>query len=416
MCEISVVNLGEYLNKKLFLLMGTMGSFEHKDGWGFADKNGELWKCAIPMHFTSNSGEVLRTRLPESDGITLGHIRRASPEVPVVQKNSHPFSKEDITFVHNGKLSPKDDVGFILEEEVLDLDKDGKEQFEKDGSKKMKKVKRSDSLIFFEKFAENWKADVLPGNDIDESFVSVLKKTMGLFYGKFAMVFIIQGRFYVVRGKTANLYISYLRATENPDSDILGWAINTNDITLRESLTLLSNLRQLDGEEKLYFSYPTPLKQECIFLAEETGLKELGTILEGTAPVKTYGYDYSKTSTAANTAKKYNTKSDRFDVLKQEVFEFLKAYSLHPNDLSVIFMLGYGLPLHRISEGVLEHFVSEVIPLLSNATNKKTRKAIKAALLDNPVRFFRYKDGINYPWMLNPKADQIEFVKSLQGK
>lgn len=415
MCEITVVNAGsDRLNKLLFLLMGTLGSSEHKDGWGFGTSDGESWKCPLPMRFTSNAGDILRSKLPVNDGLTLGHIRKASSNIPVVTENAHPFTMEEIVFVHNGSLTPKVEKDFVLEVEVPDLDKDGAEILDKDGVVKTKKVKKSDSLVFFEEFVKNWTATILPGDKLDEVFVSVLKKTMDSFYGKFAFVFIIQGTFFVVRGKTANLFLSHFRSGVELDSPVTGWAINTSAESLNSAQILASNILQLQGEERFYYTNPDLLKEETIFKAGKLGLEELAEIKENSAPPKVY--PVQNAWEPAKSGKTYG-KDSRLVNLTKEVYEFMVEYSLRPTDIQYIFWLAYGISLDKSNIDVLEHFTKKVITLIHNSTNKKNKKALREALYELPVHLYRYRDlGMEYPWMLNPKDVQAKLIKSVREK
>lgn len=414
MCEITVLNTGDVLlNRKLFLLAGNFGSLVHKDGWGFADGNGNSWKCAIPMNFTINSGEKLAEHLANSPDPVLGHIRRASPLVPVEEKNAHPFVLENITYVHNGKLTPKDEKAFVLEDEVEDLDKNGQKQLDKDGQVKKKKVNRSDSLIFFEEFLRIWKEKAVAGVSLETNFMTVFQATMDKFYGKFAMVFVIQGVFFIARGKTANLHISYIRENNDPDSKVTGWVVNTSADSLDNALVTMSNLQQLDGKGRIHFSYPILLKEETVFVAEKFGLREIGIVRENYAPVKTYTYQGASTyeNKAGIAVKK--TSVSQLEKLTEEIYDFMDEYSLHPLDIQHFFWESYGVPLNRATVDILKHFVEREIPLFANETNKEIKKSMRKVLLNLPLRLHRYEKDMNYPWMLNPKNMQNSLIKKI---
>ena len=44
----------------------------------------------------------------------LLHFRWATPGLPVTYNNAHPFSFQDISFIHNGALSPYDAVAYLV--------------------------------------------------------------------------------------------------------------------------------------------------------------------------------------------------------------------------------------------------------------------------------------------------------------
>ncbi len=416
MCQISVNNLrDESLNKKLFLLMGSVGSTIHKDGWGFADGKGGSFRSGLSMYYTMDSGEILNREFKGGDGILLGHIRQASPQVPVLVKNTHPFTKKGISFVHNGKLTPKDEKNFVMEEELNEVDPKTHKPVidEKTGKNKTVKIKRSDSLIFFEEFLKHYK---------DEAhFVDALKETMELFTGKFAMVFVINGSFYIVRGKTADLYISYLHdgtfdSKKNPG--IGGWAINTSKEILDNSCILMSNLNLLEGGQALNFSLPSLLKEETIFKAEKDGLVELGEIKENSVPTQNYNYDNKWRSDTTNFTDKKGTGAikykDLFKMYKQ-IFDFMGSYSLSPHDIQNIFGAVYSASLLEATEAMLKHFCNVVLLELSKKTEKNIRRRLKKAVNGGYLFRYQYKD-IEYPWMLNSKTEQIKFIEELEKK
>jgi hypothetical protein len=425
MCEISVVNLKDsLLNRKLFLLMGFLGSGIHKDGWGLGTGDGTSWKCSLAMQLTSDAGKVLAKYGKKSKGPFLGHIRQASTKIPVTIENSHPFTMEDIVFVHNGKLTPKVEKNFEMEVEVPDLDKDSKEQVDKDGNRKMKKIPRSDSLVFFEKFVEYFTTYERKDKESDdEFFVRVLNSTMELFTGKFAFVFIINGKFYVVRGKTADLHISYLLDSGKKDANTIGWAVNTSKIRLDDSLLLLSNLQQLDGQPPLHFTYPTILKEETIFRADSLELEPIGEIKENTSYTQAYK---TRAETSAGNFSHYGgaitqkTGGARgmteIDKLYKEVYEFQRSYSLSLSDMQNIFDACYYASLLEATESLLKNFCREILPKMRKKTTKEIRKRVKHATSGLHVASYHYDKEFKYPWFLNSPEMQLKFVEKLEQK
>lgn len=421
MCQISVCNLGdELLNKKLFLLMGSSGSTIHNDGWGYGTGSGELWKCSMAMYGTSDAGVAL---LQKSSGKTplLGHIRQASKKVPVNTKNAHPFSKKNIVFVHNGTLTPKDEKNFVMTEEVNEIDpKTSKVVKDENGAPKKISVSRSDSLIFFEEFLKHYKDE--------EHFVEALNETMNLFTGKFAFVFIINGNYYIVRGKTADLHIVYLYESYDKDAKVVGWAINTSKQILDESSNLLSNLVQLDGKKPLPFSYPVILEEESVFIARNDGLEKIGEIKENkpaysaaaTAPARQNrgAGDSNFYGSPTGTGTVITTEIKERVALYKEIYEFMKNNSISIGEIQALFSKLYGASLLEVTKAMLMHFTKKAIPALNSKNGKEgkqLRKRLRKALSGSPVRTFQYSKDMEYPWMLNLITVQREFVSKIEG-
>ena len=80
----------------------------HKDSWGLclvdSDK-AELKKSAEVAVSSSAFDQISKN---ESSSGGLLHFRWASPGIEVNDLNAHPFSHEDMCFIHNGALSPYD--------------------------------------------------------------------------------------------------------------------------------------------------------------------------------------------------------------------------------------------------------------------------------------------------------------------
>lgn len=407
MCQISVCNLGdENLNKKLFLLMGTEGSGIHNDGWGLGSFNGDAWKCSLPMQYTSDAGHIL-SKIKSGKQIFLGHIRQASAKVPVLAKNAHPFKKDGIVFAHNGTLTPKDESKFVLEETIEEKDS-------KTGEIKTVTVKRSDSLVFFEEFLKHYKGE--------DTFVDALKETMELFWGKFAFVFIINKTYYIVRGKTADLHISYIKEEAKQDAKIIGWAVNTSKDILDKSLILLSNLEELDGRNPVNFTFPAILKAETIYKASKTGLVELGEIKENDKWVSTKSY-YPADSWGKRAAGESNFTTGTTTETKNEhkvfrrIAEFMFGNSLSVADLQAIFGAVYGASLQEVTMPMLVHFCKRIIPAIESRTGregKQFRKRLRRTIGGYAVMLYQYEKGMEYPWIFNSKVVQRQFVEKLE--
>lgn len=93
----------------------------HHDSWGLAlDDQGstEVIKHAETAADSTEFASVIQ----ENSGTGgLLHFRWASPGLPVTNENAHPFSYKDISFIHNGALSPYDSLLKIVDSEFLSL-------------------------------------------------------------------------------------------------------------------------------------------------------------------------------------------------------------------------------------------------------------------------------------------------------
>jgi hypothetical protein len=347
----------------------------------------------------------------------LGHIRDASPSVPVNSKNAHPFKLENITFVHNGKLTPLKETDFVVDEWVLDMDtKTGKPFKDKNGNDIQKKVRRSDSLVFFEEFIKDWQADTTTYATEEEKFIAVVNETMSKFYGKFAMVFIINGTFYICRGKTADLHITYMTQDEDKDSKVIGWAINTSNMTLDVSTTLLSNIHQVSGKG-LYFTYPKLLDEETIYVAEDLGLRKIGKVTEWSAPVvqravNSTQYPITHAGSSTNFTKPGEKKSpedERLIRVTAKIYKWMEDYSMSPQDIQFLLYSAFYYSTLDVNVKTLEVFYDRVLVKLSNRTNKDIRKAIRRKI-HAYIGVYDYQGFEAYPWMLNNKANQRKFA------
>lgn len=426
MCHLCVVNSNdELLNKQLLTILGDVGSVIQDDGFGIFDGR-KAWKTARPFYLTTNAGEIIRRELPRTGQRPLAlHLRQASPMVPVCNENSHPFIGEGFTLAHNGKLTPKKEEDFVLEEEVPDIDeKTGKQREDKkDGKLLTKKVKRSDSLIFFEHLLE------IKRKNSDYDFPTLLVETMKDFNGKFAFIAHDGKKMYVVRGRSADLYISYLLEDNKQDAPVYGFVVNTSKDALLHGLLLASHVRQIQGLSQIHFSLPVMLEEETIFQVEKTDLKVLGKIKETFAPVSSTN-DYWKgsrggvagasnftTTHQRNSTEGGATSAQETETAKlcKKVWNFMEKYSLSPLDIQYMFFAYYGISLKQAELSILRHFTKKIIPHLCSGVKKQVRKDVYKSTGGHSVGIGSYKNGDQYPWVYIPKNLQPAFAKRLQG-
>ena len=81
----------------------------HKDGWGMARSNGDK-TVMVPVFRQLGSAlesAQYRQALNSWDGVPdifLGHLRKASEDIPVTLANAHPFFHDGWAFIHNGTV------------------------------------------------------------------------------------------------------------------------------------------------------------------------------------------------------------------------------------------------------------------------------------------------------------------------
>ncbi|WP_030615701.1 class II glutamine amidotransferase [Streptomyces fulvoviolaceus] len=96
-------------------------SREHRDGWGIAAWPGQGAGPRILKDTNSAAGDrrwdeaLTGTR---TDAALL-HLRLASPDLPVVPGNTHPFTAGTLSFAHNGYFSPYDALDGLIDADLL---------------------------------------------------------------------------------------------------------------------------------------------------------------------------------------------------------------------------------------------------------------------------------------------------------
>lgn len=404
MCQLSYFNTRDsQLNRELFIIASAMGASVHKHGWGVINPNGESFKSAIPANLCLNSGEYIG----EIDGPLMGHIRLASANVPVLKKNNHPFDISDIFQLHNGTLTPNVDKDHVTEEEVESLD-------DKNVTVK-KKVKRSDSLVFLEHLAVKY-------FEADGDFVKALNDAMKNFHGKFAFIYYLKntGERFIVRGKTADLHILYLRESEEENSKVTGYVINTSKDVLETSVLILSNLLQSRGLPPLYYTQAKLLKEETIYVPDEFDVREVGSIKEN-------GITYSRQWEDADYFSEYGRGGGIGAIIKNfadadvvkyasEMFAFCEEFSISLYQLQALWARAYNCSIIEAEKAHMKHFVTKILGTLRSSTTKTIRKRVRGLCGGSfPLDLYLNK-GVGFPWMANSKAEQTRIIKLLEER
>jgi len=95
----------------------------HKDSWGLCLVDGAKAKLQKRVEVAATSDSFSNVTAAKSASGGLLHFRWASPGIEVNDLNAHPFSHEDMGFIHNGALSPHDALLPEISEEFLSLRK-----------------------------------------------------------------------------------------------------------------------------------------------------------------------------------------------------------------------------------------------------------------------------------------------------
>ncbi len=94
-------------------------SAHHRDGWGFAwyrPEDGQLEVAKAPEQAQASAAFAQTAGRIRTD-MLIGHLRWATPGMPLCAENTHPFASGSIAFAHNGGLSPLEAIEELIDPE-----------------------------------------------------------------------------------------------------------------------------------------------------------------------------------------------------------------------------------------------------------------------------------------------------------
>ena len=96
---------------------------DHCDGWGIAttsNHKADLYKEPVAATKSTHFKEQLEKH---KSNAALLHLRWATEGMPVNENNTHPFTYQDITFIHNGSITPPTALDPLIDKKYLSLAK-----------------------------------------------------------------------------------------------------------------------------------------------------------------------------------------------------------------------------------------------------------------------------------------------------
>jgi len=96
---------------------------DHCDGWGIATTDNhkvDLYKEPVAATKSEHFKEQLKKH---KSNAALLHLRWATEGMPVNENNTHPFTYQDITFIHNGSITPPTALDPFIDKKYLSLAK-----------------------------------------------------------------------------------------------------------------------------------------------------------------------------------------------------------------------------------------------------------------------------------------------------
>ena len=406
MCQLSLITVDDIDVARVLLthLLIANSMDKHQDGTGIlvkdVDNQPVLKKTEYAASHLINFYEFLTAEVVTTNPI-IGHVRLASINKKVITtENAHPFynDKSSITLAHNGTLVIDDE--FVTKRYVKDT------------------IDMIDSEQFLYILSQEYKAN-------SEDMVKSLKSSMLKFTGKFAFM-IYEGKtdkYYVVRGKTAKLFISEI--SSRVDDKLIGFVVNTEYNTLLEAIRYTRQITPLFGKS-FDFTIPKLIDEETIFEVniKENKLDVLDSIIENTKVVTpvvyTSGTVYRRSDYDYEDENWWNTRFPfkggsnsnanpltELDSIILKLNDFCEVYGFSIEELDYLMFLVFGTPMLGLTARDFTYFVKSKIPQIEerfestpdNAKILRNWKRIKTrAIKYNPLELFSMYPDLKFPY------------------
>lgn len=378
MCQLTFVNTNNKDFNVTFLvnqyLINTINT--HRDGWGFFNEESGVFKTSLHPWQTSNLGSAVGGRIRNSYPI-IGHVRLASichDKKIVCQENAHPFESKDFILAHNG----------TFDGEVID---------------DLRFLEKIDSEVFLTVLQEFY--DKFPKRKIHKLIKDVYDK---YFSGKFALLIYFKPtkRFYVARGKTADLYkIDIFEGESEKKNKKIGFILNTEKIDLERGFRFTSKILQIDKKETDFFcGEPEELDENTIYIVNSTYLREVGKIIE---TKKAYGVWENNAHTGTMIPHDRNRHTVT-PLASKEVDFLLKLsdeYKLSAEEMDTLFLEITGYAMICAERDQFKTFQDVLEPILENFTAHKGSLWLKLGTSAGGSMFAYHAYELQFPYFLN---------------
>lgn len=383
MCQLTMINLPYRVAKlALFnqLLINTIST--HQDGFGYYQKDNSIYKWKEKPADVHDLDDVIINTITNNNPI-IAHVRLATSKLSVAIENSHPFETDKLVLAHNGTLTPKN-----------------KEEM------KAKYKEEIDSEIFLKELDEVYK-----GKDI----VKALNKTMDKFTGPFAFLIYskLEDKYFVVRGTTKSIYISYVYYNKIR----VGFIINT------DKLDLIKNLSRIYVESKFLtditvtYDAPELVPLESVCVIKNNKLKQIGAIKENDPIVAVVSnvasnvssYTYNRDKTKEYSGYTYSTQLSQSRLLCEPITKFITAMELTLEELDLITYKLLGIPLLSLQVADITTLSTLVFPKIEKlySATKSLHWADIVIKSNLPVLDVYLKYDIKFPYMFERTSKLI---------
>jgi len=370
MCQLSYSNCkNAYLNAMLVYLTSVENSrVSHRDGFGFMDSNGVIWKTHLAASQITNLGQEIFPKYNFGNGVIF-HVRQASVGFRqfITADKAHPFQSKDLVLVHNGTLTYEgkaflpytniDTENFLL---LL-----------------QKEYKRSE-------------------NNLPQAIINTYKD----FAGKFA--FIIYEKptqnYYIVRGK-ATVYQLEFDITTKTGKKSRGVIFNTERATLDEAMLKFKNISELIFNTKIDYDFNRDAKllpDNSIFLLEDTTVKKVGEVVEKEP------YVYPPVAVASRAA---SYGEDDLDQIHVKIVDMCNRFEISMWEIDKLFFLTMQKPLISSTRDDLVDFYTMILkPFVDNEAKlitKNRKKTWEKILNRNNYNYEDIFKRVEFPWWMN---------------